>query len=384
MLNSIFFILLVIISSLLFLSYCIFLLISLFTFHKRIGKRESSAVLKLPFVSVIIVGRNEALNIRTCLSSVFKNNYNSDKFEIIYVDDNSTDNSIEILKGINEYNFKFYELKDFENSGQNSFKKAGIKFGILKSKGEILLFTDADAIVTPHWIESHVEKFVINHDLKMCTGPVLYHENTGFIKQFQYYDLIATAGFTGLGILKGLYFIANGANMSIRREVFADKLIKNNLASGDDVFMIQNLASKDKKSVSYLNSKDSVVTTYPENNLRDLLRQRIRWGSKTGYYNDSNLKIILGLLFTLHLLSSFGLFVLLSISLELGSFIMLLILIKNVIEVWYLKKLSIFFAKKFNILSAWLMLLIYPFYFVIIGCISLSTKEYIWKGRKVK
>lgn len=382
--NSIFFILLVIILSLLFLSYCIFLLISIITLHKRIDKGDSSSLVKLPFVSVIIVGRNEAQNIRTCLSSVFKNNYNSNKYEIIYIDDNSTDNSIEILKGINEFNFKFYELKDFEDSGQNSFKKAGIKLGIEKSKGQILLFTDADTIVTPHWIESHIEKFVNNHDLKMCTGPVFYTDNNGFIKQFQYYDLIATTGFTGFGILKGLYFIANGANMSIRRDVFADELLKNDLASGDDVFMIQNLASKDKTSVSYLNSKDTVITTYPENNLRELLRQRIRWGSKTGYYDDSNLKIILGLLFILHLLSSFGLFVVLSISLTLGSFIMLLILIKNVIEVWYLKKLSTFFEKKFNILSAWLMLLIYPFYFVIIGWISLSSKEYIWKGRKVK
>jgi cellulose synthase/poly-beta-1,6-N-acetylglucosamine synthase-like glycosyltransferase len=333
---------------------------------------------------VIIVGRNEEQNIGACLRSIFKNAYNSDNCEIIYIDDNSVDNSIEILKGIKENNFKFYELKEFEHSGQNSFKKAAIKFGIQKSKGEILLFTDADTIVTPQWIESHVEKFVMYPELKMCTGPVLYTDNTGFIKQFQYYDLIATAGFTGFGILKGLYFIANGANMSIRRDVFTSDIMKDTVASGDDVFMIQNLAAKDKKYVSYLNNKDSVVTTHPENNLEDFLRQRLRWGTKSGYYNDPFLKVILVLLFLLHLLSSFGLIVILSVSFASGAFIMLLILLKNLIELLYLKKLTLFFEKKFNILTAWFMLLVYPFYFVIIGLMSITKKEYIWKGRKVK
>lgn len=384
MLPSILSILLVLFSFLLILSYCVFLLISLNTLHEKIDKKVSFAKFKIPFVSVIIVGRNEAQNINACLSSVFKNNYNSDKYEIIYIDDNSADESLEILKSIKEYNFRFYELKDFENSGHNSYKKAGIKLGIQKSKGEILLFTDADTIVPPNWISSHVEKFDNNPALQMCTGPVLYTDSAGFIKQFQYYDLIATVGFTGFGIIRGLYFMANGANMSIRKDVFTGELSKDHLASGDDVFMIQNLAANDKRSVSFLNNKDAIVTTYPENNLRDFLRQRVRWGTKSGHYVDYFLKIILILLFLLHLLSSFGLFVISAISLTTGVFMMLLILLKNLIEVLYLKKLSKFFEMKFNIVTAWFMLLLYPFYFVIIGFISLSRKEYIWKGRKVK
>lgn len=384
MLHSILAILIVLFSFLLILSYCVFLLISLNTLHEKIDKKVSFAKFKIPFVSVIIVGRNEAQNIDACLSSVFKNNYNSDKYEIIYIDDNSTDDSIEILKSIKEYNFRFYELKDFENSGHNSYKKAGIKLGIQKSKGEILLFTDADTIVPPNWISSHVEKFDNNPALQMCTGPVLYTDSAGYIKQFQYYDLIATVGFTGFGIIRGLYFMANGANMSIRKDVFTGNLTNDHIASGDDVFMIQNLAANDKRSVSFLNNKDAVVTTYPENNLRDFLRQRVRWGTKSGHYVDYFLKIILILLFLLHLLSSFGLFVISAISLTTGVFMMLLILLKNLIEVLYLKKLSKFFEMKFNIVTAWFMLLLYPFYFVIIGFISLSRKEYIWKGRKVK
>ncbi len=384
MLPSILSILLVLFSFLLILSYCVFLLISLNILHKKIDKRVSIAKFKIPFVSVIIVGRNEAQNINACLSSVFKNNYNSDKYEIIYIDDNSADESLEILKSIKEYNFRFYELKDFENSGHNSYKKAGIKLGIQKSKGEILLFTDADTIVPPNWISSHVEKFDNNPALQMCTGPVLYTDSAGYIKQFQYYDLIATAGFTGYGIIRGLYFIANGANMSIRKDVFTGNLTNDHIASGDDVFMIQNLAANDKRSVSFLNNKDAVVTTYPENNLMDFLRQRIRWGTKSRHYVDYFLKKILIQLFLLHLLSSFGLFVISAISLTTGVFMMLLILLKNLIEVLYLKKLSKFFEMKFNIVTAWFMLLVYPFYFVIISLISISRKEYIWKGRKVK
>ena len=68
----------------------------------------------LPFVSIIIPARNEQDNIEKCLVSLIKQNYPTTKFEIIVVDDNSTDNTLKRIKKIQQKypRLKIIELKD--------------------------------------------------------------------------------------------------------------------------------------------------------------------------------------------------------------------------------------------------------------------------------
>ena len=104
--------------------------------------------MKRPFVSVIIPNYNSARTIKSCVESVLSTDYAS--FECIVVDDCSTDNSVELIKGIN---CRIIRLK--KNSGPATARNAGVKH----SKGDIVFFVDSDLILKPNAIAEVVKTF---------------------------------------------------------------------------------------------------------------------------------------------------------------------------------------------------------------------------------
>ncbi|HKI07967.1 MAG TPA: glycosyltransferase, partial [Nitrososphaeraceae archaeon] len=102
--------------------------------------------MKLPFVSIIVPARNEEENIEKCLLSLILQDYPS--FEIIAVNDNSTDGTLAIMKKIessssHETRLKIISLYDKpEGWGGKTWAS---QQGYMQSQGDILLFTDADS-----------------------------------------------------------------------------------------------------------------------------------------------------------------------------------------------------------------------------------------------
>ena len=138
---------------------------------------ESTAI--FPYVSVIVPARNEQDNIERCLVSLIEQNYPN--FEIIVVDDNSTDNTLTNMKKIRQkyhhYHqkqkqkkypiLKIVELKDKPDDWTG--KTWASEQGYLKSSGNILLFTDADTIYKKNVI-SYVISYMISNKLDVITG----------------------------------------------------------------------------------------------------------------------------------------------------------------------------------------------------------------------
>jgi chlorobactene glucosyltransferase len=132
-----------------------------------------------PYVSVIVPARNEQDNIERCLLSLIEQNYPN--FELIVVDDNSTDNTLTNMKKIQQkyhhYHqkqkqkkypiLKIVELKDKPDDWTG--KTWASEQGYLKSTGNILLFTDADTIYKKNVI-SYVISYMISNKLDVITG----------------------------------------------------------------------------------------------------------------------------------------------------------------------------------------------------------------------
>ena len=79
-------------------------------------------------ISVIIPARNEEENIAACLNSVTNQSYPKDLFEVLVVDDHSTDNTASIIKSYAAQNVKLISLTDFIPAGElNSYKKKAIE-----------------------------------------------------------------------------------------------------------------------------------------------------------------------------------------------------------------------------------------------------------------
>ena len=98
-------------------------------------------------ISIIIPARNEEENIGHCLQSIIEQSYPKHLFEVLVVDDHSTDNTAAIIESFAAHNVKLISLKDYLSANEiNSYKKKAIEISIQQSNGELIVTSDADCI----------------------------------------------------------------------------------------------------------------------------------------------------------------------------------------------------------------------------------------------
>jgi len=102
------------------------------------------------FVSIVIPAYNAARTIRMCLDSILRQDYSRDRYEVIVVDNNSTDGTPEIVQ---QYPVKLAYERQLQ--GPHAATNAGVK----EAKGEILVFTDSDCIAKQGWLRAMVKPF---------------------------------------------------------------------------------------------------------------------------------------------------------------------------------------------------------------------------------
>lgn len=335
------------------------------------------------FVSVIIPFRNESEKILDSLKSLESQNYPSDKFEVIYIDDFSSDDSFVKLKnGITKENIFVYSMK--ESNYKTAHKKQAIEFGISKSKGTIILFTDADCTNSPNWVSTMVIGFEENTAL--ISGPVAFTESNDLFGKLQALEFAGLI-LSGAGLIGNKTpMIASSANLAFRKSVFDEiggyKDLMN-LSSGDDELLMQKIAYKTNYDVKFCFDKDALVITDANKNLNEFNQQRKRWASKGLFYEN---KFIVAQLFLI-----FFFFVGLIAQLFLGLFLdprFLTILsvsfmVKMLVEYAVLEKgIGVLFAK----LSFPLFLLaeILHIPYIIYTAISGALGNFTWKDRELK
>lgn len=188
------------------------------------------------FVSVIIPMRNEETNIKNLLSYLLLQNYPHNLFEIIVIDDHSSDNSLQEALNIKSNIIRTIILPE----GLTGKKKA-IQYGIDQSNGDLILTCDADCVITNNWIVSHVsyhEKF----SPVMLSGPVSGIYNHGFSK-IQSLEMFGLMGSTAGAAALSHNIMCNGANLSFKKEIYPEirQIYNHNISSGDDMFILQQL-----------------------------------------------------------------------------------------------------------------------------------------------
>ncbi len=242
-------------------------------------------------ITVIIPARNESNNIKACLDSITQQSYPKEFYEIIVVDDFSTDDTAEIISQYS--NVKQISLKDFVTDKINSYKKKAIEIAIQHSKGDLIVTTDADCIVPEKWLET-IASFYEKEKPAFIAMPVLIKSGNKFIEIFQTLDFMTLQGITGASVNKKFHSMCNGANLAYTKQAFYEvdgfKGI-DNIASGDDMLLMHKIFERNPDKVKFLKSQDVIVRTNPVGSVREFFNQRIRWASKADKYND---KIIPG------------------------------------------------------------------------------------------
>ncbi|MEP5338401.1 MAG: glycosyltransferase [Algibacter sp.] len=334
--------------------------------------------------TVIIPFRNEADNLPALLQSIEAFEYPKPHFEIIFVDDASIDHSV---KTINKWfaDNSQADIQIIKNERKtNSPKKDAITTAINHSKNDWILTTDADCILPQYWLNSFNE-YIQKTNTICIAAPVTYNATNTFLSQFQLLDFLSLQGATigGFGIKKP--FLCNGANFGYKKDAFHQLNGfegNTNIASGDDIFLLEKVLKHDPKQLHYLKSKHAIVTTKPQQSVKTLIAQRLRWASKTSHYNNPFGKIT-GLIVLL--MNAF--IIAITIYSFLGFFniktLLYILCIKLNIDFLLIYKTALFFNQKAVLKSYLFAMLIYPLFSVYIAFIS-TFKSYTWKDRSFK
>lgn len=265
-----------------------------------------------PSVSVIVPARNEVQNIAACLESIFANEYEG--FEIVVVDDDSTDNTSEearsfaIERGLTD-RLRVIRLKEPEREGTTGHKKRAIKAGIEAGRGDIILTTDADSTVPKHWIRLLVQTFTDGVDF--VSAPVAYPDGRSILEQAIALEMLGLVAAGGGAISNGHPTMCNGANLAFRRRAFERvdgfKSI-DHLASGDDVLLMLKISADNPEGVRFCADRDALVTTQPAQGWREFVNQRRRWASKGRNPGSAGVAAVGTLVYAFHAVLLFSAF----------------------------------------------------------------------------
>ena len=356
-----------------------FLFIFCGTFRLFRIKKDAKIINK---ISVIIAARNEEKNIKSLLNSLLDQNYPTEKYEIILIDDRSEDKTNQILK---KYSQKYENIRIFKIGAlQKNLigKKAALTKGIENAKNEILLFTDADCLPKKNWLKSMNAHFNHNVDVVVGYSPLKLNSNGIFRKIIFYLKKlerlsIFTISAGTIGWNWGI--TATGRNFAYRKKVFLElngfsKF--GDIPSGDDDLFLQRISKSKKYKMTFALNSENFVISNERKNANAQINQEKRRASKWRFY-PTEIKFFSGIIFLFYfslilyfILSLFSIF-------PIQNFLFFLI-IKIAIDFLIILRGTVIFKEKKLLFAFPFAEIFYIPYFLIFGILGTFSK-YKWR-----
>lgn len=240
------------------------------------------------YISIVIACRNEQENLPGLLWSIAMQDYPEELFEVIIVNDNSTDRTLTVAS-------EFSLLGNIQTiNNQGAGKKLAIRTGINIAKGILIITTDADCTMGKKWLRT-IAAFYEQEKASLIICPVRIGNMPGFFGRFQSLEFLSLQGITAGSAKSGNGTMCNGANLAFEKDAYMNHLaeLHDEIATGDDVFLLHSLKRDSKAKILWLESTDAMVITCPSPTLNAFFRQRKRWISKANAYRDTY-SVILG------------------------------------------------------------------------------------------
>ena len=241
-------------------------------------KSSSDSNEHLP-VTIIIVCKNEAKNIAQTVTQILKQNYPT--FELLVIDDFSTDNTLATLKSITDSRLTI--ISAIEN---HPGKKKALTQAIHEAQYELLLLTDADCLPSgTNWITSMVQVMQSNQQNQIVLGYSPMIKQKSWINRFARYETVLTAMQYFSYTLSGIPYMGVGRNLMYNKSLFLSTdghKMHEHIASGDDDLFIRDAANKHNTAINL--ASESFVYTQAKQKISSFLKQKSRHISTASHY----------------------------------------------------------------------------------------------------
>ena len=321
-------------------------------------------------ISIIVAAKNEEENIFSLINSLQKLDYIEENFEVIIVDDNSSDKTYEVTKDLirNNRNFHIYQV----DAKELPAKKGALTFGIKKAKNPFILITDADCRPEKEWLKSYSEKFKDGFDFVFGNAPFI--QNSLFVSKISCFENLRSSILTFTSAKVGIPYSSAARNFGFKKSSFEKVHGYSNTKetlSGDDDLLLRE-AVKNNMKIGIVSNKSSFVYSSTKSNFKKYFNQRTRH-TKTSFYYLPGRQFILAAWHLLNLFFLFSIFLIFA-----DKLFALLFLMKLLIDFILVKSLQKKFGYEFNNFEIIYLQIIYELFLVVHFINALFRKDK-WK-----
>lgn len=243
-------------------------------------EKQRSITKPLSPISIVIAAKNEAANLRKNLPQVLAQDY--PHFEVIVVDDHSTDDTAQVVASIKNTRLRYFALPKTATG-----KKAALAYGIEKAAFPQLVFTDADCWPAgDSWLAAYGRG---QQQAAIVIGYSPIWPGRGLLNKLVQYETWITALLYLSSAAVGKAYMAVGRNWGYEAAIFRthNGFAHKHLLSGDDDLMLQQLMTVG--SVTPLLDKDSWMWTESPHSWSEWWRQKRRHISTGWHYRAKDL-----------------------------------------------------------------------------------------------
>jgi len=364
--------------------------------------------------TVLLPVRNEMPHLQDLLHDLAQQQYAPHLWEVWVLDDGSTDQTAQAVKAMQlHFPAPLHYLAVPQNARQQlSPKKRALTLGVQQAKGSIILTTDGDCRLGPQWLPTMLQHFnsTTSQPIHMVSGPVrlepqpqqlrpqppkqpspaprkrLWHR----LQAIEFASLIATGAAT---LQMGQPSMANAANLAYRKKAFEQVggyTGNEQVASGDDAFLLKALAQQYPGSIAFANHPAAIVSSQPQPTWQLFKQQRLRWAGKWRFGSKGADRWLGALVLAYHA----GMLLLTAAiagAAGWGSIAPLQALwllaiawgLKAAAEAPLLRRATRFLQQPMHWLPFTILVLVYPLYAVFFALASWRN-HFEWKGRQFK
>ena len=246
------------------------------------AKPQSGTPKRIP-ISVIVCAKNEEENVRNLIPLLVEQDY--PQFEIVLIDDASSDNTLEIFEEFEKLHSNIKLVKVENNEAFWGNKKYALTLGIKAAKHEYLLFTDADCIPSSNnWIANMSSQFTVEKTIVLGYGA---YEKIGgsFLNKIIRFETLLTAMQYFSWAKLGKPYMGIGRNLAYKREEFFKVrgfMDHMKIRSGDDDLFVNQAAEKKNTTICFL--PDSFTYSKPKTSFKEWFAQKRRHVSTAKHY----------------------------------------------------------------------------------------------------
>lgn len=255
---------------------------------------------ELARVSVVICARNESFHLQSFLPAVLQQQYPKKLWEVVVVNDGSTDDTQEVLEQFQK-TYKHLRIVTITTDTVKDLpgKKYALAQGCKAAMHDLLLLTDADCKpASDQWLKIMTGSYLSENNRQITLGYGAYETHAGLLNKFIRWETVHTCmqytsyahiGMTYMGVGRNLSYPASLAKKTGTDATFMRTYA--NTPSGDDDLLICRIAQKDNVGVCL--DRNAHTISVPQKTWATWWKQKTRHTS-TGKYYPRKIKNLLG------------------------------------------------------------------------------------------